>query len=218
MWFTEFLGNRIGRLTLGLDTTSPTISLPADKSVEATSSAGAIVTYTVTASDNADPTPTVMCKPPSGSTFPLGSTTVSCTATDASGNSATGSFAITVVDTTAPTLTLPANKVVNAAGPSGAAVLYTATATDTVDPSPAVVCSPLSGSVFAIDTTTVSCTATDASGNSVSAGFSVHVRGAAEQLTDLAASVNGVGPGKSLADTVAVAQWFLATGSLSLPA
>ena len=40
----------------------------------------------------------------------------------------------------------------------------------------------------------------------------VQVNGAAEQLADLAATVNGVGPGRSLAATVAVAQWFLANG------
>ena len=150
------------------------------------------------------------CKPPSGSTFPLGVTTVSCTATDASGNSATGSFTITVVDTTAPTLTLPANKVVDATRLGGAVVSYTATATDTVDPSPAVTCSPPSGSLFAIGTTTVGCSATDASGNAATSTFVVRVKGAAGQLDDLAGAVEGVGPGKSLSETVAAAQWFVA--------
>ena len=42
----------------------------------------------------------------------------------------------------------------------------------------------------------------------------VLVKGAAEQLADLAAAVKGVGPGKSLAATVAVAQWFLAHGQI----
>jgi hypothetical protein len=202
----------LGPLAAPADTTPPVLSLPADKLVEATSSAGATVAYTVTASDDADPTPTVTCKPPSGSTFPLGSTTVSCTATDASGNSATGLFTITVVDTTPPTLTLPANKVVDATGPGGAAVSYTATATDTVDSSPAVTCTPPAGSVFAVGTTTVSCTATDGSGNSSHGSFTIKVKGAAEQLADLAAAVKGVGPGKSLAATVEIAQWFVAHG------
>ena len=168
------------------------------------------MSYTVTAKDDVDPSPVVDCKPPSGSTFPLGATTVTCTATDASGNAATGSFTVTVVDTTPPALSLPAGKVVDATGPAGAAVAYTATAVDLVDPKPVVTCSPKSGSVFAIGTTTVKCTATDASGNAKSGSFTVKVKGAAEQLADLAVEVKGVGPGRSLAETVALAQRFVA--------
>jgi hypothetical protein len=40
------------------------------------------------------------------------------------------------------------------------------------------------------------------------------VSGAGAQLADLASAVNGVGPGKSLAATVAVAQWLLAHGHI----
>jgi Tol biopolymer transport system component len=57
---------------------------------------GTVVTYEVTATDAVDPNPTVSCSPPSGSVFPIGDTTVNCTATDASGNSAKGSFSIHV--------------------------------------------------------------------------------------------------------------------------
>jgi hypothetical protein len=48
-------------------------------------------------SDNC-PATTVACVPPSGSAFPPGTTTVNCTATDASGNTATCSFAVTTVN------------------------------------------------------------------------------------------------------------------------
>jgi hypothetical protein len=54
-----------------------------------------IVNFTTTASDNC-PGVVVVCNPPSGSCFPLGVTTVTCTATDASGNTATCSFTISV--------------------------------------------------------------------------------------------------------------------------
>jgi hypothetical protein len=57
---------------------------------------GATVTYNVTASDNC-PGVTTVCAPPSGSVFPLGTTTVTCIATDTSGNTATCSFTVTVV-------------------------------------------------------------------------------------------------------------------------
>jgi hypothetical protein len=47
------------------------------------------------ASDNC-PGQSVVCNPPSGSTFPVGTTTVTCTATDTSGNTATCSFTVNV--------------------------------------------------------------------------------------------------------------------------
>jgi hypothetical protein len=59
--------------------------------------AGANVTYaSPTATDLVDSTPSVACAPLSGSTFPLGATTVTCTATDATGNHRATSFHITV--------------------------------------------------------------------------------------------------------------------------
>jgi Metallo-peptidase family M12B Reprolysin-like/HYR domain len=109
---------------------------------------------------------------------------------------------LTIADTTPPVLTVPGPIVVNATSPAGRVVTFTATATDNVDPSPTVVCVPPSGSTFPIGTTTVTCTATDASGNSSSASFTVHVKGAAEQLEDLRAAVTGAGPGTSLKSRV----------------
>lgn len=99
-----------------------------------------------------------------------------------------GSFLVRDVlgeDTTNPTLTVPTNITVNSTSPSGAVVSYVVTATDAVDPHPAVNCTPTSGSTFPVGTTTVACTATDASGNIASASFDVRVRGAIDQLTDL---------------------------------
>jgi hypothetical protein len=61
---------------------------------------GAVVTYTdPTATDNCDPSPGVVCSPPSGSTFPVGTTTVTCTATDACGNTSECTFDVTVTGT-----------------------------------------------------------------------------------------------------------------------
>jgi Tol biopolymer transport system component len=79
------------------DTMPPTLTLPDTITAEATGPAGATVTYTATASDTVDPNPAVSCTPTSGSTFPIGTTTVDCTSTDGSGNQATGSFTVTVV-------------------------------------------------------------------------------------------------------------------------
>jgi hypothetical protein len=123
-----------------------------------------------------------------------------------------GTFAIFAHDATPPTLTVPADIVIDATEPAGATATFAATATDAIDPAPTVSCTPPSGTLFAVGTTTVTCTATDASGNAVSDTFTVHVEGAAEQLADLASAVTGVGPGKSLVATVDFARLVLALG------
>jgi Tol biopolymer transport system component len=79
------------------DDVPPVLSLPQFPiSVPADRPQGAVVTYTVTATDTDDPHPTVSCLPASGSVFPIGDTTVTCKATDAGGNVATGSFSVHV--------------------------------------------------------------------------------------------------------------------------
>jgi virginiamycin B lyase len=95
VWFASRDG-WVGHIQLETDTTPPTIIAPNDVTVNATSPNGATVNYEVTASDDSDPHPTVVCNPPSGSTFVVGTTEVDCTATDASGNQATASFMVHV--------------------------------------------------------------------------------------------------------------------------
>jgi hypothetical protein len=157
------------------DTTPPVVHVPADITAEATGPSGAVVTFTVTATDNVDGTDPVTCDHNSGDTFPLGTTTVHCSATDAAGNTGTGQFDITVQDTTPPTITTPGTLTVDATGPSGAVVNYTVTATDLVDGSVPVSCTPPSGSTFPIGQTTVDCTAQDSHGNTAGASFDVIV-------------------------------------------
>jgi hypothetical protein len=85
------------------DTTPPVISdAPADMTVEATGSDGAVVTYGATASDLIDGEVAVVFEPTSGSTFAIGTTTVVYSATDKAGNRATGSFKVTVEPLPAP--------------------------------------------------------------------------------------------------------------------
>lgn len=121
-----------------LDTTPPTLTLPADRVVDATSAAGAIVTWTASATDAVDGAVNVTCSAASGSLFALGTTTVTCTARDAAGNIASGSFNVTVRDTTAPTIvSLSATpNVLRPPNHKMVAVAITVVATDAVDAAP----------------------------------------------------------------------------------
>jgi HYR domain len=183
------------------DTSPPTLVLPPATTIEATGPAGAIATYTVSATDDQDPNPTVVCSPPSGSTFALGSTSLTCTATDAAGNSVTGSFLVQVVDTTSPTLSLPGTLTVNATSPAGAVVTFGAAATDLVGPT-ALTCSHASGSTFPIGTTRVVCIATDASGNAASGTFDVTVLSATQQIDNIVTQVKAVNAKEGVADSL----------------
>jgi HYR domain len=80
----------------GTDRTPPIVTVPDPITANARSAAGAPVSYEAQATDNADPDPDLSCRPASGSTFPVGKTTVACVATDASGNTAAKSFDIVV--------------------------------------------------------------------------------------------------------------------------
>lgn len=86
------------------DVTPPTVNAGADVTLEATGPGGASYTVTPTAADGCSPVNVALS--PQQTTYPLGTTTVTATATDASNNSATDSVAIKVVDTTKPTYTL----------------------------------------------------------------------------------------------------------------
>jgi len=79
------------------DTTPPTLYLPGDLTVEAPDASGTSVFYSVSASDDRDPNPSVSCSPASGSFFGVGDTAVNCTATDTSLNQADGGFTVHVL-------------------------------------------------------------------------------------------------------------------------
>lgn len=160
------------------DNTPPVLILPGDSPVEGGTIGGAVAAYDVSASDAEDATaPTPACSPAVGALLPLGLSTVSCSATDSGGLTTTGSFGITVVDTTAPTLTgMPADQQLTTGDPGGTSLIYSLPiATDVVDPNPAVDCAPENGSPIPVGPTTVTCTATDDIGNSSSDSFSVDV-------------------------------------------
>ncbi len=77
------------------DDTPPIVTPPVDITTDATSPAGALVNYVVTANDNVGVS-SLTCAPASGSIFHAGQTVVHCTALDAAGNSASTSFQVRV--------------------------------------------------------------------------------------------------------------------------
>lgn len=160
------------------DTALPSLQLPDDITAEATSGAGAVVTFTATATDSVSGNLPVTYSKAPGSTFALGATTVTVTATDAAGNTATGTFTVTVVDTTAPVINVPAPVITGtvAAGGTGAPVNFAATAQDLVDGAVAVSYSHQPGSVFPLGQTIVTVTATDSRGNQSQATLIVWVQ------------------------------------------
>ncbi len=95
----DIAGNQEARQTqtIKIDTTPPVLHLPAHQTFEATQSSGVVVNYTgATATDNVSGVVSLTSSPPSGSVFPLGTTTVFVTATDDAGNQTTGSFTVNV--------------------------------------------------------------------------------------------------------------------------
>ena len=168
----------------------PVIACPANIEATADSNCQATVTYTTpTATDNCSGlvpyvAPSVSCTPLSGSTFALGTTTVTCTALDGvnSVNTASCTFTVTVKDKTGPTLNVP-DKVdvctpAVSNGLCSAAATYAVSATDNCDNASAITisCSPASGSTFPLGTTTVTCTATDSHMNQSTKSFPVTVK------------------------------------------
>jgi len=161
-------------ITTMADVTPPELRLPADTTKEATSPAGAVVVYVATASDDVDGRLDVLCTPPSGATFALGRTDVACGAADAAGHSVSGSFAVTVVDTTPPSLVPPKDLVAEATGPSTSVALGSPVVSDRADPEPTATTG--ASGPFTLGTHVILWTAVDASGNTATATQTVTVQ------------------------------------------
>lgn len=123
----------------------------------------AVVRYKSPTSNDNCATGASACSPPSGSSFPLGTTTITCDVSNASGDHATCSFTVTVKGSNC-TLKCPANVAKsNKPGECGAVVNYPAPTTEGVCDQ--VTCTPPSGTFFPIGTTIVSCASSaDANG------------------------------------------------------
>ena len=162
------------------DDEDPELSCPADITVTTTTNESyAIVQFnSATVTDNCGATVEQTAGPVSGSQFPLGTTTVTFTATDEAGNTTECSFTVTVEDEEDPSLECPSPIIQNVdAGECGAIVEFNTP--EGFDNSGEVTLvqtdGPASGEQFPVGTTTVTFTATDESGNSAECSFTVTV-------------------------------------------
>jgi hypothetical protein len=154
------------------DTQPPTITCPANLTVSTDpGQCDAVVNYPAPAASDNCPGVTVACNPPSGFHFPLGQTTVTCTATDTSGNTASCAFKVTVKDTEPPTITCPPSLLLPQ-DPGTRSGTFVPTPAQAQDNCPGVTVTgtrsdgfPITDHTYPVGATVLTWTATDASGN-----------------------------------------------------
>jgi len=155
-----------------IDTTLPTITSPVDVEVEATSMENNLVEFGFAEASDQVEISTITNDAPT--VFPLGETIVTWTATDSSGNSASATQTITVVDTTAPVITTPQNIIVDAVNTETLLEIGLATIDDIIDDSPIITND--APTVFPLGETIVTWTATDKFGNTSSSLQTISVQ------------------------------------------
>jgi uncharacterized repeat protein (TIGR01451 family) len=176
--------NRILRVHVA-DTTAPTVTAPSAVTLN-TSASGASCSVTVvdldatlgtaTTSDSCSSNVTLTRSGvPAGNVFPLGTTTITYTATDASGNHSSATQAVTVVDNTPPTITAPAPVTVNADAGSCSAANVVLGTPQTADNCSVASVTNDAPSTFPLGTTVVTWTVKDASNNPATATQAVTV-------------------------------------------
>lgn len=141
----------------------------------ASSRLGTTIKYEVSATGG-EGTVTTNCEPDSGSTFPYGTSSIRCIATDLAGNRADGVINVNVWDGTAPVLELPKSFEVPAETEEGAFVKFDTRAFDEIDGELLPTCLPQSGSLFRPGRTRVDCEAVDIALNPVYGSFEVMVQ------------------------------------------
>jgi hypothetical protein len=161
------------------DTEKPVINCPAnitDNVIPGT--CGKVIFYTVTASDNCPGvTTSLISGSGSGQIFPVGTTTETWMATDASGNTSTCSFTVTIIDNQNPIITGCPSPIVKNTDPGICTTTATWVAPTASDNCPGVSMTSnyAPGATFPKGVTTVTYTATDASNNTTICTFTVTV-------------------------------------------
>ncbi|MBL8951266.1 MAG: HYR domain-containing protein [Myxococcaceae bacterium] len=171
-------GTRTVTVSVRRDATAPRVMCPALVVANASSVMGATVTFeTPVAVDQIDPAPQVTVSRPSGTSFSLGRTVVTATATDLAGHTSECSFIVEVRDGVDPVVTCPA---MESTAQPGTPFDFTATASDNIDPSPVLTYSAPPGTIFPAGRSAVTVTAVDAAGNLGACLFFVNVDAAAD--------------------------------------
>ncbi len=158
------------------DTEPPSANVPANIVQNSDpGNCGAIVSFTLPAQTDNCGVASANATPLSGSSFPVGTNTVTVVVTDIHGNTATNTFTVTVNDTEAPVIGSLANIVQGVdLGQHFATVSFSVGATDNCGVL-SVIASPSSGTHFPIGTNTVTVVATDIHGNTATNTFTVAV-------------------------------------------
>jgi len=167
---SEIAGTDTATVTVTVeDGIAPEITAPEDLIVQAAGEQTAVDIGVATATDNSGIEPIITNDAPAS--FPLGDTIVTWTATDSLGNFAIDTQTITVEDTTPPSFIPLAD--ITVLSSTAISINFDVIAVDDVDAEPEISCLPQSGSEFSLGETTVTCTTTDFSGNSVQTSFTV---------------------------------------------
>ena len=179
------------------DTTAPSITAPDDETFEATATLTPLdrSDYGIARSSDGDITDDAP------DTFPLGDTIITWTATDASSNEMTAKQTITVVDTTAPVITLPADVTKEATGPTTPVTVGQATATDLAADSVTITRNP-TDNAFAVGVHKITWTATDSNGRSSTAEQTITITDETAPVITLPADVTKEATGPTTPVTV----------------
>lgn len=159
------------------DSVPPKIECPTNITV-VSSNCGpvAVPIPVIAATDDCDADPTVTCNfPATGNVFPCGVTTITCTAKDASGNTASCSFTITVICLGETEIRCPEDIFVKCAPAAGVPVTYTVYATNRCTNIVSIQCNPPSGTVFPPGSHPVCCVVEDGFGVKKECCFKVTV-------------------------------------------
>ena len=158
------------------DNEAPVLTCPASFTVAILTSVNyQIVNWNISATDNCDSALSITCVPSAGNLFAAGDTFVNCAVKDASQNSASCSFVVSVDDLYPPGIVCPSNQSYSLpSGQASASVAYSVSASDNVG-LPTITCTPPSGSAFPVGGLTVSCQARDVAGNTNACYFGVVV-------------------------------------------
>jgi HYR domain len=178
---------------------SPAITCPTNRTVECTAPGGTpgadvqLTPFFAAATCSSGYCDPLSFSNDAPSSFGLGTTEVTFTASgDANCTSACAAM-VTVVDTASPLITCPSDIAQDLVSQQGNLVAFNVAASDTCDASAKVECNPPSGSLFAPGSpTTVTCTAKDASSNQASCSFNVKIFTPQEVIANLEAAVAGL--------------------------